>query len=180
MEIRQSFPGGFLGGSAPCLREFRLSNIPFLALPTFLSSASGLLELRLYDVPPAGYISPEALLACMAVLPRLKYFAIEYQSPTPHPHRIHPPESPVVLLALFSIEFTGSSEYLEDLISHIDAPRLNQFLLRYFDQPDFQAPQLSEFIDLTNLKLFKSSHAEVALLFSMTWSPSGVFIPTPT
>ncbi len=32
------FPGGFLGGSAPCLQMIFLSDIPFPALPTLLSS----------------------------------------------------------------------------------------------------------------------------------------------
>jgi len=54
-------PSGFLGGSAPCLQEIELYGVPFPALPTLLLSASDLVELKLRNVPPAGYISPEAM-----------------------------------------------------------------------------------------------------------------------
>jgi hypothetical protein len=42
----------------------------------------------------------------------------------------------------------GASEYLEDLISRIESPRLNQIDIEYSDQPsDFQVAQLFRFID---------------------------------
>ncbi|KAN0137535.1 hypothetical protein V8E53_004586 [Lactarius tabidus] len=49
-------PAEFLGKYAPCLREFVLDGIPYLALPKLLLSASDLIKLRLCDIPPAGYI----------------------------------------------------------------------------------------------------------------------------
>ncbi|KAH9172839.1 hypothetical protein EDB89DRAFT_840474 [Lactarius sanguifluus] len=84
-------PAKFLGGSAPRLQYIVLDVIPFPALPTLLLSASDLLELHLLNIPPTGYIAPDATIACLAVLPRLEQFVIEFQWATPRPGRISPP-----------------------------------------------------------------------------------------
>ena len=84
----QVIPGGFLGGSSPRLREISFSRIPFQALPTLLSSESDLLKLRLRDIPPTSFTSPEAMVACLAALTRLEDLSIGFQSPTTRPDRI--------------------------------------------------------------------------------------------
>jgi len=142
-------PAEFLGGSAPRLQEIILHGIPFPALPTLLLSASDLTYLHLYDVPPTGYISPEAMVVGLAALPRLEHFIIEFSFTSPRPYRIHPPPSTrTVLPALTSFEFKGASEYLEDLVGQIDSPQLVYIEVTYLNQlVDFQAAQLSEFID---------------------------------
>ncbi len=69
----RSFPVDlFLGESAPCLQQVDLYRIPFPELPTLLMSARDLVSLRLDYVPPTGYISPEAMVAGLAMLTRLK------------------------------------------------------------------------------------------------------------
>ncbi|KAI9453667.1 hypothetical protein BJY52DRAFT_1396504 [Lactarius psammicola] len=118
-------PGELLGGSAPCLQEITLNRIPYPTLPTLLLSASDLVILRLYRIPPPGYIPPEAMVASLATLPRLEDFIIEFQSATSRPDRIPPPPvTRTILPALTYFEFRGASEYLEDLISRIDSPEL--------------------------------------------------------
>ncbi|KAH9163243.1 hypothetical protein EDB89DRAFT_575398 [Lactarius sanguifluus] len=142
-------PANFLGGSAPCLQTIRLHGIPFPALPSLLLSASHLVNLTLFNIPPTGYISPEAMVASLAELPRLEIFAIGFRSATSRPDRIHPP--PVirtVLPALTYFHFQGASEYLEDLVARIDGPQLGQILTLYFNQlVGIQVTQLSKFID---------------------------------
>jgi hypothetical protein len=76
-------PSEFLGGSAPCLQEIALSGIPYPTLPTLLLSASDLVELSLHKIPPTGYISPEAMVACLAAMPRLNTFRIGFRSALP-------------------------------------------------------------------------------------------------
>ena len=159
-------PGAFLGGSAPSLQEIALSGIPYPTLPTLLLSASELVELSLHEIPQTGYISPEAMVACLAVLPRLTTLRIGFQSAT-RPDRIRPP--PVarnVLPALTSFRFNGASEYLEDLTAQIDSPQLSQIFVFYLNQfVDFQVAQLSEFIDRsvgTQIALFR--HAQVTFV----------------
>ncbi|KAH9159300.1 hypothetical protein EDB89DRAFT_2237094 [Lactarius sanguifluus] len=139
----------FLGGSAPCLQTIHLDYISFPALPSLLLSASHLVKLELRKIPPTGYISPEAMVASLASLLRLKTFIIELPSATSHPDRIHPPTvTRTVLPALTYFEFLGASEYLEDLVSRIDGPQLDEIFTVFLNQlVDIQVAQLSEFID---------------------------------
>ena len=160
-------PGGFFGGSAPCLQEIRLYGIPFPALSTLLLSASDLVKLSLLGIPPtgyAGYISPEEIVASLAALPRLKVFAIEFQLANSRPDRIHPPPiTRTVLPVLTSFRFCGSSEYLEDLVAQIDSPQLDQIEIKYFRRfLHFQVAQFSKFIDRSvGLKITPSRRAHV-------------------
>ena len=48
--------------------------------------------------------------------------------------------------ALMIFEFKGVIEYLEDLVTYIDAPRLGYFKIAFFNQIDFDGPRLAQFI----------------------------------
>ncbi|KAH9171742.1 hypothetical protein EDB89DRAFT_1906728 [Lactarius sanguifluus] len=156
-------PANFLGGSAPRLQEITLSGIPYPALPVLLLSASDLVKLDLRNIPLTGYISPEAMVTSLATLPRLDHLTIGFQSATPLPDRIRPPPATrIVLPALTSFEFWGTSEYLEDFISHVDSPQLNHITIEYLRLVDYQITELSKFIDRSvGPKLTLSMHAHV-------------------
>ena len=145
-ESPPAFPSGFLGGSAPCLQYMHLEGILFLALPSLLSSTSNLVDLRLLE---DSYLSPEAMAACLATLPRLKSLFIGSQAATSHADRIRlPPETRTLLPALTSFKFRGDGKYLEELVSLIDSPELKHIYIRYSHQLfDFQVTQLYKFID---------------------------------
>ena len=155
--IAPALPVEFLGGSAPRLRNITLYGVPYLTIPTLLLSASDLVTLSLYSIPPTGYISPEAIVACLAVLPRLKTFDIEFQPAPPRPDRIRPPPvTQIVLPSLTTFEFRGASEYLEDLVSRIEGPQLSWIWVDLFNQlVDIRASQLSKFIDRSIGPVFK-------------------------
>ncbi|KAH9167164.1 hypothetical protein EDB89DRAFT_137036 [Lactarius sanguifluus] len=158
------FPDGFLGGAAPCLQRVALGGIIFPTIPTLLSSSSNLVDLKLYDIPRNGYISPEATIAYLATLPRLETFYIGFQSATRRPdRRLTPPETRTVLPSLTSIEFRGASEYLEELVSRIDSPQLNKIHISYLNQlADFQVAQSFKFIDRSQgPELTLLEHADV-------------------
>ena len=158
------FPAKFLGKSAPCLQEVSLSGVPYPTLPTLLLSASGLVTLNLRNIPPTGYFSPAALVEGLAKLPKLKTFVLEFQLATPRPNRVHSIRSTrTALPALTLFQFQGASEYLEDLVSRINTPQLNQILVFYLNQlVDFQVTQLSRFIERSvGPKLTISRHAHV-------------------
>lgn len=142
-------PAKFLGESAPCLQKITLSHTPYPALPTLLLSTSGLITLTLCRIQPTGYISPETMVACLAALPRLESFTTKLQSPTPRAVQIRPPPvTRAFLPALTSFWFRGTSEYLEDLVAHMDSPQLNWIHIDSLNKPvDFQVAQLSTFID---------------------------------
>jgi hypothetical protein len=147
-------PDKFLGRSAPNLQYFDLDGISFSALPKLLSSATHLNRLQLRKIPYTGYISPEAMANCLAALSNLESLVLEFHSPRSHPTRDSRPSSPLkraALPALTAFEFQGVSEYLEDLVTYIDAPLLNRVTFRFFNQLTFNNPQLSQFIDRTEI-----------------------------
>ena len=157
-------PAKFLGGSSPGLKSIRLYGIAFPALPTLLFSTSNLVTLALLNIPPSGYISPEAMVVGLAALPRLRTFQYYFQLASSRPDRTHLPlVTRTVLPALTAFLFKGASEYLEELVSRIDAPQLDWIYIYYLNQlVDFPVAQLSKFIDRSvGPKLNQSSHANV-------------------
>ena len=149
-----ALPDGFLGGSAPRLQYFGLCRIPFPALPRFLLSATDLVELILTKIPHSGYISPEAIVTGLAVMANLKFVVIGFHSHLSRPDRTRrrpPPPIRTVLPALTHFEFTGVSEYLEDLVALIDAPLLDFMWIFFFHQLIFDNPQLAQFMRRTTI-----------------------------
>ncbi len=138
-----------LGGSAPRLRVLALDGIPFRGLPNLLLSTTDLVALTLYGIPHSGYISPEMIVPCLSTLTRLKFLLLGFESPRSGPDRErqrHPPPTRAILPALTTFLFRGVSEYLEDLVSRIDAPQLDQLSITFFHQLIFDTPQLTQFI----------------------------------
>ena len=156
-------PDVFLGGSAPRLQQIYLVGISFLALPTLLLSASDLVDLRLEDIPKNCSILPAAMVTGLAALPRLDTLWIQLKSQTPRLAQSHLSLlQRDVLPSLITFNFRGSSEYLEHLLARIDTPRLHCFEITYFNQLDFQVPQLSQFVRRTeSLELLPSRNAQV-------------------
>jgi len=156
-------PDSFLGGSAPRLRIFGLSDIPFPGLPKLLLSSTHLVTLYLLNIPHSGYISPEAMAALLSVLSSLKRLILQFQSPQSRPdwvNRHPPPSKRSVIPALTYFEFKGVIEYLEDLVTYIDAPQLDNLLITFFNQIDFDSPQLAQFISRTPIRRDRDAHVE--------------------
>jgi len=150
-ETASVLPDSFLGGSAPSLRSLWLDGIPFPGLPKLHFSAT-LVSLRLLTIPYSGYISPEAMVNCLSVLTSLESLRLEFQSPLSSPDlesQHLPLPMNVVLPALKDFQFKGVSEYLEDLVACIDAPRLNHLFITFFNDIEFDTPQLVHFIGRT-------------------------------
>ena len=142
-------PSRFLGRSATCLQELKLHRIPFPALPILLPSASDLVTLTLSKIPQIGYISPEAMVACLATLTRLSELSIGFRWPNSSPDQIRVPlTTRTVLPALTSFLFSGLRKYLEDFAAGIDAPQLHKISIDHFNQlVDFDVPQISRIIN---------------------------------
>lgn len=161
-------PTDFLGGSAPRLQEIILSGIAYPSLPTLLLSATDLIKLDLFDIPWNGYISPEAMVASLAALPKLEVLVIGFLVATSRPTQLHPPPlTRTVLPALTSFRFKGASEYLEDLVTRIDCPQLNHTLITYLNQVvDFQVVQFSNFVNRTvGPEITQFKHARFTFAF---------------
>ena len=171
-------PDSFLGGSTPRLQFLWLERIPFLGLPNLLLSASDtLVDLRLWEIPHSGYISPDAMVSCLSALTKLERLDLEFESSRSRPDRENqlPPSSTstrFVLPSLTRFWFRGTSEYLEDLVAQIDAPLLDGFFICFFHQLIFDTPQLAQFIGRTpTLKL----HSQSQVLCFSDWGASVIF-----
>jgi hypothetical protein len=151
-ETAPVIPDSFLDGSAPRLDFFSLSGIPFPGLPKLLLSATHLVTLWLSNIPHSGFISPEAIVALISVLSSLESLSLEFQSPQSRPDRETrrpPPSERSVIPALEYLYFKGVVEYLEDLVTPIDTPHLNDMQITFFNQIDFDTPRLAKFVNRT-------------------------------
>ena len=148
----RALPDSFLGGSAPRLRLLRLENTPFPGLPKLLLSATHLVHIFLWSVPHSGYFSPEAMVTALSTLTSLQLFWLDFQSPLSCPDRESrrsPPPTRTVLPSLATFQFKGVPEYVEDLMTRIDCPRLEVLNITFFNQVVFDAPQFAQFIHRT-------------------------------
>ena len=142
-------PDSFFGGFAPRLEGLQLYGIPFPGLPKLLLSATRLVHLHLYAIPHSGYFSPDAMVAALSTLTSLENLTLEFKSPKScpdsEPGRLPPPTC-TVLPVLTIFRFQGVSEYLEELVTDIDAPQLNKLETQFFNDIVFDTPQLIQLI----------------------------------
>ena len=148
-------PSTFLGGSAPRLHTIDLHGISFSfpALRQLLFSANGLQKLELNGIPSMTWFSPEDFVTGLSTLPQLWYLKLHFNSSSsrPPPNSTPPPrQARISLPSLTYFSFTGTSEYLEGLVSRINLPILRTFLVFFFNQLDFEIPYLCEFIGLVD------------------------------
>jgi len=150
----------FLGGSAPRLRFLDLFGIPYPSIGKLLLSTTNLVWLSLWDIPHSGYIAPETIVPCLSILPKLESLELGFRYPRSRDDRAsrHPPPlTRVVFPTLTRLEFHGDMEYLEDILSQIETPMLNQTYFCFFNQLVFDSPLLGHFI--RRMEIFMTSHA---------------------
>ena len=149
---RDNIPDTFLGGSAPRLRSLVLSFISFPGLPKLLFSATHLVHLHLCGIPRSGYISPEAIVAPLSVLSSLEILVLEFECSWPDREgsSLHPPKYSI-LPSLTEFSFEGPIRYLEQLVTRIDTPQLDEMQIEVFPRIDFDfdCRQLVQFINRT-------------------------------
>jgi len=161
------FPDSFLGGSAPRLRSLDLRGIPYPSIGNLLSSTTNLVRLCLSHIPHSGYIAPDTLVPCLSMLPRLKSLLLQFQYPRSRAQREsrHPPPlTRVVIPNLTILVFHGDMEYLEDILSQIETPILDEAVFWFFNQIVFDTPLLGHFIRRT--ETFMTIHTARVQFFS--------------
>jgi hypothetical protein len=176
--------GRLFGGSALRLQHLCLKNIPFRQLPTFLLSACNLVTLKLEEISEDYFVSPKALVKCLAIFNALTNLSITFEDPRhpitfldgppplDSPSSLDGPSPPddtksqpdfprrTILPALTMFHYSGYCEYLEDILVQIDAPQLDNCRIEYMAR--IRVPQLSHFINRTEgLKLCQFRRAEV-------------------
>jgi hypothetical protein len=153
-------PDGFLGGSAPRLQSLELNRIPFPALPSLLS-ATDLVSLTLQDIPRSGYISPEVFVAHLTMLTNLESLNIDFESFLSPPSRRPPLSTRTVFPSLICFQFRGISNYLEDLVSRIDAPLLESISITFCHLLISNIPHLAQFIRrTTRIQTLREAHVD--------------------
>jgi len=160
-------PDSFLGGSAPCLRSLDLDGIPYPSIGKLLSSTTNLVRLSLNRIPRSGYIAPETVVPCLSTLPRLESLVLQFQYPRSRAQREsrHPPPlTRVVFPNLALLNFRGDIEYLEDIVSQIETPVLDDAIFWFFNQLVFDTPLLGHFIYRT--ETFMAIHTACVQFFS--------------
>jgi hypothetical protein len=169
-------PDSFLDGSAPRLRYFSLSGIPFPGLPKLLLSANHLVNLRLFNIPHSGYISPEAMVALLYASSHLEKLYLGFRSPQSRPDwesRSLPPRKRSIFPALRILDFKGVTEYLEELVTRIDTPQLDEMDITFFNQIDFDCPRLAQFINHTPKLRNGDAHVQFSDNFARVGLPPG-------
>jgi hypothetical protein len=142
-------PHGFLGGSSPRLQLVRLSGISFPELPVPFLSSRDLVSLHLDMISTTGYISPESMVAGLAMMTRLESLRMQFpfwNSLEQRTRNLNPPIPRVVLPALNELGFSCWSEYMEDFVAQCDAPRLDYFDTLLVLRDSLWLPRLSSFV----------------------------------
>lgn len=187
-----SLPRKFLGKSAPCLQHLyfeAVNAISFREFPKLLSSARGLVSLRVEDIPPNSYYSGHQyilpMIEALAGLTKLKTLCINFQFPRDpnesnqgFEHGMHSePRTRSVLPALTRLIFSGESEYLEDIVARIDMPSVEDFEIEYFP-PTVEVTELSRFIGRTaNLDFAQFRFAKVEFDVGIAYSQIKLDLP---
>jgi hypothetical protein len=158
-------PDSFLGGSAPRLRKLWLGRIlsPFPSLPKLLLSATDLVELQLCDIHYSWSFSLEAMATALSTLTNLRFLSLKarfvFSRFHPNGEGRRPPSTRSLLPVLNTLMFVGASKYFDDLVVHIDAPRLNNLDIILFKQNALNTPQFIQFTScIPMLETLKKAH----------------------
>jgi hypothetical protein len=156
-----TLPDGF---SAPNLQSLELHSVAFPTLPKFLLSATCLVRLTLSNINRHRYISPETIVTGLAMMANLKSLTIEFIPFIFLPDLktiMPPPPTRTILPTLTCLRFQGISEYLEDVVSRIDAPMLDTICITFY-QLIFDIPHLTRFIKhTTRFEILSEAHVDL-------------------
>jgi hypothetical protein len=132
------------------LRTLHSTRVAFPSLPQLLLPSQNLVEIKLDEIPSAGYFSPEAFANALCGMSQLQTLALHFLSYPQCRNYLSLPPSPgdrVVLPVLTHFKYRGVSKYLDRLVARIDAPLLWNIDITFFSQPTLEASQLDLFIN---------------------------------
>jgi len=138
-------------------------------LPKLHLFAPHLVRLTISRIRYSWHISSEVVVALLSSLSSLNTLSLEFeyhcssQSGRDRGTQRPPPSKRSLIPALTSFDFTGVIEYLENLVTFIDAPRLNSFSITFFDRIDLRVniPRLAQFISCTpKLRALDEAHVQ--------------------
>ena len=152
-KLQQTLPCAFRWGER--VRTLHVTGIVIPSLPQLLASSTDLVDLRLHEINTDGYFTPQAFANVLSGASHLQSLSLHFLSfprrrtfvalPPPGGHRN-------VLPALTCFIYRGTSKYLDSFVARIDAPRLGNIDITFFNQPTFDASQLGQFIRRTDMQ----------------------------
>ena len=148
------------------LRTLHLTRAAIPILPELLSPCTGLVDLQLHKIPKNGYFSPDAFATALSKMTHLRSLSLHFLFFTlPRNDHVSPLQSGelVFLPALTCLKYRGTSQYLDNFVTRIDAPRLKDMDIRFFGQPTMVAFQLPRFINRIETR---KSHRQANILSS--------------
>jgi hypothetical protein len=172
-------PSAFRSG--PRLRTLHLTRIAIPTLPQLLSPSTGLVNLRLHEIPNVRDFSPDAFANALSELTQLETLSLHFLSLPPRQSYLSlPPQSGerAVLSALTCLEYRGTSKYLDSVVARIDAPHLDDIDITFFSQPTMDTSHLGRFIEgvemqtlLSEADIQTSPHS-ISISFSKRGAPT--------
>ena len=147
---------------APHMRSLWLRGFTLPMGTRLLTTAVGLVTLKLDMVHPSTYIQPSTLLQWISLMPQLEMLAIgfEFSIPSRDMKRqfAHTPViAHVTLPNLYHLQFRGVPTYLEALVQRIITPRLERLLIVFYNQLTFFVPRLMHFMNAADNLRFGSA-----------------------
>jgi hypothetical protein len=146
--MQLTLPGSFRWG--PHLRTLHSTRIGFPSFPQLLLPSQNLIDLQLHEVPISGYFSPESFVNALSGMTQLRSLSLHFITLPPRRNYLAlPPQlgERVVLPALASLKYRGTSKYMDNFVARIDAPRLGNIGITFFSQPTMDASQLGRFVE---------------------------------
>jgi hypothetical protein len=141
---------------APNLRHLTLSPASLPIGSPLLTTAAGLVTLRLHDIPASAYFPPSYILTRFSLMTQLEKLSIEFKSPMDVERQLHQAPDMTTLPNLRRFTFTGVNAYLEALVARISAPSLGTLHVCLFHQLSFTVPHLLQFMQSSENLSFSS------------------------
>jgi hypothetical protein len=180
--LQLTLPGAFRWG--PHLRTLHSTRIAIPSLPQLLSPATGLVELQLHEIPRLGNFSPEAFANALSGTTHLETLSLHFLSFLPRRSYLRWPLQSenverVVLPALTSLKYRGTSKFLDSFVARIDAPHLEDVDITFSSQPTMDASQLGRFIERAemHISLLQADIEIPAHTISISFANSGASTP---
>ena len=173
--VRPTLPSTFRWG--PRLRNLHLTRIAFPALPRRLDFSRDLVDIQLHEIPSIGYFSPKSFRNALSQMTQLQSISLHFLSAADYIGFHSPSGKRVVLPILTCLKYRGISEYLDSLMARIDASRLGDIEITFFNEITFDVSNLSDFIDWIAMQ---KSHRQADILFSERSVSISSTQPAPT
>ena len=152
-EAELMLPSAFYWGHR--LRTLHSTRVAFPSLPQLLSASQDLVDISLHEIPGVEYFPPEAIANALCGMTQLQILSLHFLSLPPRRTYLTlppPQEDRFVLQALTRLKYRGVSKYFDSLISRLDAPRLRDIDITFFNQPTLDASQLGLFANCTEIQ----------------------------